>query len=168
MSRFAYSTLSNKTMKKSTLFSMNLLFCFALAFLAACSREEVNIKSESEILVSTDWRYTHSTFTTISKGQSSTEDSVKDCDKDDILRFTLQGEYTLDKGNLKCDNKEARLTSGTWAFQKDGNVKTMTMSRGVYPVKYTLEAVTERAFKISTTYYVTGTQYVVTTEYTAL
>jgi hypothetical protein len=155
-------------MKRSTLLSMNLLFCLASAFLAACSREEVSIKSESEILASKDWRYTTSTFTTISANKSSTEDTVKDCEKDDILRFSLQGEYQHDRGNLKCNNNEERLLTGPWNFQRDGNNKILSITKGAYPVRYILEEVTERAFKISLAYTVNGTRYILTTEYTAI
>lgn len=89
-----------------------LLAVIGLIGFTSCKKDDPVIpeKTRKDYLTASDWKYK-----TINNGLS-------DCDSDDILTFTTDGNFTINFGSNLCNTNETRL-EGTWSlFDEDSKV----------------------------------------------
>ncbi len=48
------------------------------------------------------------------------------CDKDDTEKYNTNGSFSLDEGASKCDPNDPQTTTGTWVFNPDQTIMTVT------------------------------------------
>lgn len=48
------------------------------------------------------------------------------CWRDDLQKFDANGVYTFDEGASKCDVNDPQTVIGTWAFNQDESIATVT------------------------------------------
>ena len=92
-----------------------ILFVFALAIVGgSCKKAE---KTNTEILTSTDWKYSTMTY-------NGTNLPLDACQLDDYLTFSANGTMTSNYGTLHCIANETTQT-GAWSLSTDGKSITM-------------------------------------------
>lgn len=65
---------------------------------------------------------------------------VPACSKDDIQKFESNGVYTFDEGTTKCSTNDPQTTTGTWSFNSDETVVSVTTTgaNGTETYSYTI------------------------------
>jgi len=48
------------------------------------------------------------------------------CDKDDTEKYNTNGSFSVDEGTTKCDPNDPQTTTGTWVFNPDQTILTVT------------------------------------------
>ena len=71
------------------------------------------------------------------------------CTKDDLTKFNSDGTVNFDEGATKCDSGDPQTTYGTWSFNSDQTVLSVT-SEGLTEA-YTISELTETVLKFSYT-----------------
>ncbi len=107
-------------MKKITLFTFVVIA--ATAILTSCSKNETtstptnNNPTATTNLTAKDWKLTGLTVST-PIGEINFLDSMVACQKDDLLKFNLDGTITEKAGATKCNPAEPDTKNGgVWAF----------------------------------------------------
>jgi hypothetical protein len=85
----------------------------------ACKKENQEVpKSTRELLVERKWYLKAILITPAFMGMSNQYDSLRPCEKDDILTYRNSGKQEIDFGLLKCSSSSPQLdTSTTWKLQ---------------------------------------------------
>ena len=62
------------------------------------------------------------------------------CTKDDMQKFESGGVFTFDEGATKCSTNDPQTTTGTWAFNSDETVVSVTTvgANGTETYSYTI------------------------------
>ncbi|MHC1707713.1 MAG: DUF5004 domain-containing protein [Bacteroidales bacterium] len=62
------------------------------------------------------------------------------CVKDDIQKFESDGVYTFDEGATKCSTNDPQTTTGTWSFNSDETILSVTTTGagGTETLSYTI------------------------------
>ena len=70
-----------------------ILFAFTV-IVTSCKKDETNM-SKTEMLIAKSWKI-------LSSKSNGVTDVIDECDKDDFLTFTANGNYTYNPGTNKC------------------------------------------------------------------
>lgn len=106
-------------MKKTTLFTFVVIA--ATAILTSCSKDETtptpdNNATATANLTAKDWKITGLVISTII-GDINFLDSLDACQKDDLLKYNLNGTITEKAGATKCDPADPDTKNGgVWAL----------------------------------------------------
>ena len=95
------------------------LFLLTIAMtiaVSSCNKDGAN-KSKKDILTSHKWKY-------FSFKTNGTLETLLDCEKDDFVKFEVNGTYTYDPTNVKCGTYDV-IQDGTWSMSSDE--KTITL-----------------------------------------
>jgi hypothetical protein len=106
----------------------SLIMIGLLALMAfSCKKDE---ESKTDKLTGKWWINTAMTIdpAVIINGTSITDlwPQIPSCSKDDIQKFEDNGVYTFDEGTTKCSTNDPQTTTGTWAFNSDETVISIT------------------------------------------
>jgi hypothetical protein len=71
----------------------------------------------------------------------------EDCDKDDLFRFSSDGNIIDDEGALKCDASDPQTVTRKWSANSTGTIITLTGDDGAE--NWTIETVTATTLKVS-------------------
>lgn len=68
---------------------------------------------------------------------------IPGCSKDDIQKFESNGIYTFDEGATKCSTNDPQTTTGTWSFNSDETVVSVTTTgaNGTETLSYTIVSI---------------------------
>ncbi len=130
------------------------IIIFLLAIMAISCEKEKDL-TKTEIITRKPWLLTAKTITPPIDypgiGIISDFFALYDqCSKDDIWVFKSAGSYTMEEGATKCNPADPTVWDmGTWAFNSDETV--LTISSSVYQglSEYTIDELTTAAMKLS-------------------
>ena len=98
--------------------------------LLGCSKKEDATPSKTELLTNKNWVVT---AFTVSPGVSVGGTTITDvyaqtpaCSRDDISRFETPNVFKDDEGASKCNATDPQTITGTWVFNSDQTVLTVT------------------------------------------
>lgn len=101
---------------------MILLIVTLTVFWVGCRKDKETIAKE--FLAGDTW--------TMVSAKVNGIESVKDCDKDDLLIFNSDGTFTYHPGSLVCTEGQTGL-SGTYLLSKDETQVSITINKKVIP-----------------------------------
>lgn len=114
-------------MKKSLLFTV---LAVLVVLLSTCKKDESN----TDKLCGKYWISTAVTIDPpiIVGGTPITDffSQMAQCWKDDLQKFDKNGIYTFDEGASKCAVNDPQTVTGTWAFNSDETIATVTWGGG--------------------------------------
>lgn len=97
--------------------SFALLFLFSIS---ACSKDETPSNPTNKDLISRNWKVTALTGTFAPLPAIDLYAQMDACEKDDILKISSNGTYTLDEGATKCVSTDPQIIeSGSWSFSNN-------------------------------------------------
>lgn len=135
-----------------------------------CSKkkEETPAPTKTELLTNKNWI---ATAQTVSPGISIGGATVTDlyaqsaaCDKDDFIRFETPNVFKQDEGPTKCSTTAPQTKIGTWAYNADQTVITVTPQGGTASSANVLE-LTDTSLKVTQTQTGGTVTYTFTTTY---
>ena len=102
-----------------------LLLALATSFMiSSCGKDDDDDKgpSKSALLANKNWMIIGLTETKSNgTGTIDTYSTLKNCVKDNILRFTPDNKFSVTEGATKCDISDPQeMINGTWALTDDG------------------------------------------------
>jgi hypothetical protein len=114
----------------------SLLLIFSALILVAFSCKKDKSESNTDKLTGKYWIATAITIDpAINLGGTQISDwyaQMDACEKDNLQKFDKNGIYTFDEGASKCDVADPQTTTGTWAFNTDETVISVTDVDGTY------------------------------------
>ncbi|CAN5388917.1 hypothetical protein BH11BAC2_BH11BAC2_03280 [soil metagenome] len=124
-----------------------ILFLFvASALFSACKKDSA--QSNTDKLSGKDWKVTAETISpaidlfgtgTLVTDLYNQPLVFPDCSKDDFTNFKSAGTYLTDEGATKCDAADPQTIAGTWTWNSDETVLTMTdNTAGSTPTSFTI------------------------------
>lgn len=132
------------------------LLSLTASLLLACNSTESDDKSggaKSGLLVDKNWKLVS---VVLDPGININGVVVTDlfaqyepCEKDGTTKFLANGTYADDEGALKCLPDDPQTLSGTWVFNPDETVLTMTET-GDSPISYNIVTLTATSMVVST------------------
>lgn len=148
--------------------SLRILAVVAVALLAFSSCEEdEKPQNKTSILTSKNWKMTGQTVNPgfpIGNGAVITdfyEQFYEDCDKDNTMKFNENGSYSEDEGATKCNSEDPQTIPGSWAFNTDETIISITEDSET--ISFTILELTNTTLKTKHTEKYEGINYSVTT-----
>ncbi len=114
----------------------------------SCSKDE-DEKTNKDLLVGKDWKMTALTINPAVNSMTDFYAFLPACTKDDLTKFNSDGTVNFDEGASKCDSGDPQTTYGTWSFNADQTVLSVTAD-GLTEA-YTISELTETVLKFSYT-----------------
>jgi hypothetical protein len=110
----------------NTLKTLNLiaLVCIVVAF-SSCKKDD-EAPSKTAILTSKNWNLVKVESTLDGVTGDETDEWLRDCDGDDVIKFKTGGIYEESPGTDDC-NGDDEVYTGTWAFSSSDTKITMTI-----------------------------------------
>ncbi len=125
-------------MKKITLFTFVVIA--ATAILTSCSKDKTtptpdNNATATENLTAKDWKITGLVISTII-GDFNFLDSLDACQKDDLLKYNLDGTITEKAGATKCDPADPDTKNGgVWTLlNNDTKLRIIDGDTSIYDI----------------------------------
>ena len=114
-----------KTITRSILF----VSIAALLALSSCSKDDDPKASKTELLTAKAWKQTKIKALGV-------EGEPDACDKDDTYTFKTDKTFVQDEGATKCDSSDDQTTSGTWKFNGDETIITVSTEDSGITISY--------------------------------
>jgi hypothetical protein len=106
---------------------LGILATLVLAVMIFTSCEENESKpSKKELLSGKNWKVTAWTVTPAYEGTTNVYAILPSCTKDDLTKFDKNGSVTSDEGGSKCDPDDDQIATGTWSFNTDETIVSVT------------------------------------------
>ena len=129
-----------------------VLFLMAvLVGLLSCKKDDKTSLTKTEMLTGKYWI---TTSMTVSPAVMVAGTPITDiwaqadaCSKDDLQKFDTPNLFTADEGATKCDVNAPQTTTGTWSFNSDQTVISVTQGTDTY--SYNIINLSESEFKAS-------------------
>jgi len=141
-------------MKSKFYLSLLTAFILGAVMLGGCKKKDDPEPTRSELFTNKNWRVTAWTSDpAISiNGVLVTNvfNQMDPCSKDDLFRFNSNGVYTFDEGASKCNTNDPQTTTGTWSFNSDQTIVSVTEAGGT--TSYNIESVSESTLKANTVF----------------
>jgi len=122
-------------MKKSLLPLCGILI-LGLSF-SACKKdkkEDPKPKTKTELLTNKNWKLVASTVDPAFPANNTLYTNLftilRDCYKDNLLRFETPNVFKYDEGPTKCNATDTQTHTGTWTFNLDETKITTTFTSG--------------------------------------
>ena len=120
-----------------------------------CSKKE-EAPSKTELLTNKNWIETAATVSpgipvVTATGTTTVTDlhaQQKPCDLDDFIRFETPNVYKSDEGASKCNTADPQTTTGTWVYNGDQTIITITSAGGT-PSSANVTELTDSSLKVS-------------------
>ncbi len=152
----------------STFFKRLPVFVFlALVALVSCKKDDE--KDRTALLVDKNWRLTAAVIDPALPLPNGTRITnlyaqLDACDRDDITIYLKNGTVNFDEGPTKCNPNAPQTTSGTWAFNTDKTILSVTQS-GV-TTSYTIKELTSKQLIVDYVERISGINYTITATFT--
>ncbi|MEZ4933028.1 MAG: DUF5004 domain-containing protein [Saprospiraceae bacterium] len=122
---------------------------FALLFTTSCKKDDEATPDKTKILTGGSWHLTAMTVDPaidwFGTPITNVFSQLPTCVKDDLAIFKTNGTVNYDEGPSKCDPNDPQTTSGTWAFNTDETILSIT-SEGETE-SWDISALTKDTFK---------------------
>ena len=149
-----------------TVYSYFLFAALGLATLSCGDKKgDTPAPSKTDLLTDKNWV---ATAITVSPGFPLGGTLVTDfyaqapsCSKDDFIRFEKPAVYKDDEGAVRCTTTDPQTTIGTWAFNGDQTVITVT-PQGSTAQSYNVVELTDSSLKYSVGTVISGITYILT------
>ena len=126
-----------------------LLFILVIVTIAFSCKKDSK-KTNNDYLIDKYWIQTGLTVDPpILIGGTSITDvwsQVPTCQQDDLQKFSNGGVYTSDEGASKCSPNDPQTTTGTWSFNSDQTILSITKNNQT--VSYTIVELTGSTAKL--------------------
>lgn len=135
---------------------------------AASTVDSTQIKQRTQLLTSGNWKMTEMTVSPgISSGGTITTDwfsKLDTCSKDNFTTYYTNKEFVIDEGATKCNPNDPQTTTGTWVFNSNATVLSLTQSGG--NKTWNVVELTNSNLKINYTASSSGETYTYSTTFT--
>jgi len=122
-----------------------------------CSKkkEETPAPSKTDLLTDKNWITTAFTVSPgiVFPGGATVTDIYAQrapCDRDDFIRFEKPNVFKNDEGATKCTQTDPQTTTGTWVFNGDQSIITVTQ-QGSTPQSLNINELTDTSLKFNYT-----------------
>jgi len=96
------------------------IFFSFVTIIVACSKENGNTKSRTELLVQKNWKYEIAGLDENNNGIiEESENGLLPCQLDDVFTFHSNGTGVLTTGSLPCTPGEPSSTNFNWSFMNN-------------------------------------------------
>ena len=135
-----------------------------------CSKktEETPAPTKTELLTNKNWIISAQTVSPgINIGGTTVTDLYAQsaaCDKDDFMRFETPNLFKQDEGPTKCSPSDPQTLTGTWAYNADQTIITVT-PQGSTPFSANVQELTATSLKVTQTQTGGTVTYTFTTTY---
>ena len=133
-----------------------------------CSKDKAE-PSKTEILTDKNWiqtAYTVSPGIVLTPGGTAITDlygQSEPCSKDDFIRFETPNVFKEDEGSTKCNSTDPQTKTGTWVFNADQTILTITHKAALPKVSISLNL--PHSLKVSSINRRAAVTYTVTTTF---
>ncbi len=174
-SSFAFGSLPGSGLS----FTINpfLMKNFATYLLAAavglttlgCSKK-TEAPSKTELLTNKNWVVTAQTVSpgiVLTPGGTAITDLYQQgdaCGKDDFIRFETPNVYKEDEGAVKCKTTDPQTKIGTWVFNSDQTILTVTPQAGTAE-SVNITELTDASLKVNVSQVSNAVTYTITTTF---
>jgi len=146
------------------------LVAITIFTLASCKKEETPnpgnngtntppAPTKTELITSKTWKLSSATLSPAVMGETDYMKMIKDCDKDNTLKFNADKTLVIDNGSMRCNAMDPQTFSKTWALNTNETVVSIGSS------SFNLVDVNTSALKLSHSMTYNGTNYTVTEVY---
>jgi hypothetical protein len=130
---------------------LTLLLCL-FAITSCIVNDDDDDNDRTKLLTEKNWKLTASTVDpAISINGSAPITNLfaqyQDCYKDNLTKFNKTGIIALDEGSTKCDASDPQTVSGTWAFNTDKTIISLTLDGET--LSYQILELNKNTFKVS-------------------
>lgn len=125
------------TTTRLTTLCLGFLFVSSSLFLTNCKKDDKDpeptpapsnpAQSNTQKLTGKNFKMTSLTIDPAFLGVTDYYAQTPDCEKDNIIRFDTPDVFKEDAGSVKCDQNEVQTKTGTWVWNVDETVLTITM-----------------------------------------
>ena len=155
-------------MKKTFyLFALIIAATTSLVF-DGCKKKDDDPPTKTELLTNKNWKVTALTSDPAVSINGVLVTNVfnqfNGCQKDDLFRFSTNGIYTFDEGGTKCNTNDPQTITGTWAF--NANQTIVSVTQGGNTTSYNLESLNETTMKANTVFFDGANNYTWSYTYT--
>ena len=138
----------------------------------ACKKDTVSVApapTKTELLTNKNWVLSAQT---VSPGYNAGGGTIitdlygqkQACEKDDFIRFETPNVLKFDEGATKCSSSSPQTTTGTWVFNADQTIITVTPQGGM-PQSANLLELTDTSLKATSSAVINNTTYTITSTY---
>ena len=107
-----------------------LLFASLLFILTSCEKDKDDVVDKSKLLTSGHWQITalnvEPAIDWFGTPVTNVYSQLPACVKDNLTIFKPNGTINYDEGPSRCDPNEPQTTTGTWAFNIDQTILSLT------------------------------------------
>ncbi|PBQ30404.1 hypothetical protein CNR22_01035 [Sphingobacteriaceae bacterium] len=121
------------------------------------------VQTNTEKLTGKNYKMTAATVEPAIFGITDFYGQMTDCEKDDLVRFDTPNIYKDDEGPTKCNTNDPQTTSGTWVWNTDETILTITS--GSENTSYNVLQNDGTTLKVKYTENINGTNYALTATY---
>ncbi|MDO7848938.1 lipocalin family protein [Hymenobacter sp. M29] len=153
-------------MKKS--YSYFAAVALGLLTLGCSKTKETPAPSKTDLLSDKNWIVSAETVSpgVVVAGATITDvyGQFQSCQKDDFIRFEKPNVFKDDEGAVKCTQTDPQTTTGTWVFNSDQTIITIT-PQGGSPQSLNIQELTDSSLKITTSAVQNNVNYTFTITY---
>ena len=136
-----------------------------LGLLTLGCKKDKEEPSKTELLTNKNWIQTAYTVSpgVVVNGATVTDIYAQSqpCDRDDFIRFETPNVFKSDEGATKCTQTDPQTTTGTWTFNGDNTILTVTAQGSTSPQSLNVQELTDSSLRLSYTQ-AAGTNPVIT------
>jgi hypothetical protein len=148
-------------------FSPYIIFVALSLTMLGCKKDDES-PSKTDLLTDKNWIIIAATVSPgVNIGGTIVTDyygQYQPCDKDDFVRFEKPNVFKSDEGATKCVAAAPQTTTGTWVFNGDQTIITLTEQGGA-PVSVNILELNDNTLKISFSEVSGGISYTQTNTY---
>jgi hypothetical protein len=133
-----------------------LQFCVMMSTLIVACKKEGNstvVKSTKELLTEKKWYLKAILITPALMGMSNQYDSLRPCDKDDIVSYRNNGKMEIDNGVLKCSVNGPQIDSSIlWQLQDNKLITILDVGSQVIRDTFDVELIDAKYLNLGITF----------------
>jgi len=141
-------------MKKKIYLLALMMVAVSTLILDGCKKKDDDDPTRMELFTNKNWKTTAWTSDPAININgvlvTNVYNQLAACVKDDLDRFATNGIYTFDEGASKCNVNDPQTVSGTWAFNSNQTIVTVTV--GGNSISYNIESIGENTMKANRVY----------------
>ncbi|KAA5545645.1 lipocalin family protein [Adhaeribacter rhizoryzae] len=150
-------------------FNSSLVIILLLLTLVGCQKDN-DPPSNSELIIGKDWLITNYLVTEDSRPSYDlfAMPNITVCTKDDIYKFSSNGNYIIDEGATRCFQNDPQIyQEGTWVISDNILKWTYPFQRGHFTETYTILELTSKQMVLERTFSEQGSNYILKITYTS-
>lgn len=125
-----------------TKFFAPLLLAAIISVVSCKDDDEKKDSAKTSMLIEKEWTL----IKIVRNADDVTDNELRECNDDDIMKFSSNGTFVESTGAVKCDEEEDNYP-GTWSWKEDETVLTLTYTGGA-PYDWTVKQLTSTTLEI--------------------